>query len=102
MSEPNGPPEFKVVLAYYLKQHADRLHDAAEKQGLGTRFIETLKVIEESLRRDPRHFGDPVFRLPALKLTIFIRAVFPLAVRALARTFVGPRPAGAAAQRRLP
>jgi hypothetical protein len=80
MSEPNGPPEFKVVLAHYLKQHADQLHDVAEEHGLGARFIEALKIVDEALRRDPRHFGDPVFRLPALKLTIYIRAVFPLAV----------------------
>ncbi|HZU34476.1 MAG TPA: hypothetical protein VFA18_01135 [Gemmataceae bacterium] len=80
MSEPNGPPEFKVVLAQYLKERADQLHDAAEEYGLGNRFIEALKVIDDALRREPRAFGDPVFRLPALRLTVFIRAVFPLAV----------------------
>jgi hypothetical protein len=80
MSEPNGPPQFKVVLAQYLKERADQLHDVAQAHGLGYRFIGALKVIHEALRRDPRHFGDPVFRLPALRLTVFIRAVFPLAV----------------------
>ena len=65
MSEPNGPPKFKVVLAHYLKDRADQLHDVAEAHGLGTRFIEALKLINEALRRDPRHLGDPVFRLPA-------------------------------------
>lgn len=80
MSEPNGPPEFKVVLAHYLKERANQLHDTAAEQGLGTHFIGALKVINEALRRDPKHFGDPVFRLSALRLTVFIRAVFPLAV----------------------
>ncbi len=79
MSEPNGPPEFKVVLAHSLKQQADQLHNVAEKHGLGERFIEALKIVEEGLRRDPKHFGDPAFRLPALNLTIYVRAVFPLA-----------------------
>jgi hypothetical protein len=80
MSEPNGPPEFKVVLAHYLKQRADQLHDVAWEHGLGTRFIDALKIVDAELRRDPRRFGDPIFRLPALKLTIYIRALFPLVV----------------------
>ncbi len=80
MSQPNGSPEFKVVLAHHLKLQADQLHDVAQEQGLGTDFIDALKQIDLALRRDPRGFGDPLFRLPALKLTIYIRAVFPLAV----------------------
>src|ERR1700730_17187740 len=80
MSEPNGPPEFKVVLAHYLKLQADQLHDVAEEQGLGSAFIDALKKIDLALRRDPTRFRDPVFRLPALKLTIYIRAVCPMPV----------------------
>jgi hypothetical protein len=55
MSEPNGPPKFKVVLAHYLKDRANQLHDAALEQGLGTRFIEALKVIDQAYDLvDPR------------------------------------------------
>jgi hypothetical protein len=50
------------------------------QQGLGQRFIDALKAVDHGLRRSPREFGDPIFHLPALKLSIYIRAVFPLVV----------------------
>jgi hypothetical protein len=71
MSEPNGPA-FKVVLAESVKQQVSQLHDAAEGHGLGQRFIEALKIVNEALRRDPTGFGDPVFRLPGLELAVFV------------------------------
>jgi hypothetical protein len=49
MNEPNGPPEFEVVLAHYLKEQVDQLHDAAEEQGLGADFIDALKKIDAAL-----------------------------------------------------
>jgi hypothetical protein len=63
-----------------LKQRADELHDIAEEHGLGEKFIQSLKVIDDGLKQNPTAFGDPLFHLPALKLTVFMRAVFPLVV----------------------
>lgn len=79
MSEPNGSA-FKVVLAHSLKKHLTQLHEVAHARNLGVQFIEALKTIDLALRRDPTHFGDPLFRLPLLNLTVFMRAVFPVAV----------------------
>lgn len=80
MTSSNGSARFKVVLAANVKQRADQLHDIAVGHGLGDQFIEALLAIERGLRHDPRHFGDPLYRLPALKMTVYLRAVFPIAV----------------------
>lgn len=80
MSEPNGTPEFKVVVSQSLNQLAVQLHDIAFERGIGSQFISALRTIDEGLRRAPTQFGDPLFRLPALRLTVYTRAVFPIVV----------------------
>ena len=80
MSSPNGSSRFKVVLAANVRQQAEQLHDIAEEHGLGHEFIEALIVIDRGLNQDPRRFGDPLYRLPALKLTAYMRAIFPVVV----------------------
>lgn len=80
MSDTNGSPAYKVVISTYLTQQAYKLHDVAVEHNLGKAFVEALDVIERGLRTNPREFGDPLFRLPALKLQIYMRGVFPIAV----------------------
>jgi hypothetical protein len=48
--------------------------------GKGKLFLDTVKLIFERLRSDPLEFGDPLYRLPALKLLFCHVARFPLAV----------------------
>lgn len=80
MSEPNGTPEFKVVISQSLRQLVEQLHRIAFESGIGSQFIVALQAIDEGLRHAPLQFGDPLFRLPALRLTVYIRAIFPVAV----------------------
>ncbi len=80
MSGPNGAPEYKIIAAAAVTQRVKSLHLQAAALGFGEAFRDALIVVARSLVRDPRQFGDPLYRLPALKLTLFHRAVFPLAV----------------------
>jgi hypothetical protein len=80
MSDTNGSPDYKVVISAYVAKQAQKLHDIAVDHDLGKAFIEALEVIDHGLRTNPREFGGPLFRLPALKLQIFMRGVFPVAV----------------------
>ncbi|MBM4072436.1 MAG: hypothetical protein FJ271_26430 [Planctomycetes bacterium] len=80
MNEPNGTPEFKVVISKSLRQLLAHLHGIAFARGMGSQFVQSLRTIDEGLRRVPISFGDPLFRLPALKLSVYIRAVFPIVV----------------------
>jgi len=80
MTESNGSSLFKVVLPGTLKRQILRLHLQARKHGLDTEFLDALAKIHRRLERDPRQFGDPQYHLQALKLTIFVRAVYPVAV----------------------
>jgi hypothetical protein len=81
MSGPNGAPRiYKVIISKQLADRIDKLHDEAHSAGIGPQFIDALEKIHDGLRAHPRAFGDPLFRLPALKLLVYVRAIHPLVV----------------------
>jgi hypothetical protein len=47
------------------QQHLD-----AAQQGWGQQFVSTVRQIVERLRNDPLEFGEPLYRLPSLKLQV--------------------------------
>jgi hypothetical protein len=57
-----------------------QLHDDAIQAGTGQRFLAAFRAIVARLHRDPRVFGEPLYRLPALRLEIRKAAVLPLVV----------------------
>lgn len=59
-----------------LKQHQRQ----AAKTGIGEHFLSALRVIGERLRTDPLIFGEPQYRLPALKLSVRQAVVAPVVV----------------------
>lgn len=76
MSSPNGSPSFKVATSGVLKEKIKALHFEAAAKGYGAEFLDALRVIYERMGAEPRQFGDPLFRLSALRITVFNRATF--------------------------
>jgi hypothetical protein len=60
----------------YLKQ----LHAQAAEKGQGHRFVAALRQILERLKNAPRELGEPMFRLPAARVTMSKAIVPPLVV----------------------
>lgn len=56
------------------------LHRQAVQAGWGQEFVAALRHVAERLRNDPFDFGEPLFRLPALKLIVRQAVVGRLAV----------------------
>lgn len=52
----------------------------AVQAGRGERFLVALRSIGERLRTDPLNFGEPQYRLPALRLHVYQGVVAPLVV----------------------
>jgi len=80
-SHGNGPP---LVYEIHFSGNApeqvkQRFHEAT-KAGKGKRFLRALRTIIEHLRHHPHTFGDPLYRLPALKLLVYHGVVAPLLV----------------------
>lgn len=57
-----------------------RLQRQAVREGRGDAFLAALKSIWRFLRRDPIHFGVPLFRLPAMRLQVRHGAVWPIII----------------------
>jgi len=80
MTSPNGSHQYRLILSNRQVQRIYELHDQALQRGLGDAFIAALKRIDKHLRANPVAFGDPRYRLPALKMTVYCRAIHPVIV----------------------
>jgi hypothetical protein len=80
MTDSNGAPTYELIISGQQAQRIYALHDDALEKGLGQQFVDALKVINQQLQTNPVAFGDPLYPLPALKLIVYIRAVFPIAI----------------------
>jgi hypothetical protein len=78
-SSPNGA-ECRVIYPEKVRNDIKTLAQRAKAKGLGTKFVAALKFINDQLRLAPKSFGDPVYRLPALQLTVHNRVYEPLIV----------------------
>jgi hypothetical protein len=80
-SQGNGHPvPFAIHLSEHTKAELRRQYLEQRHAGKGSPFITALRQIIERLRREPRDFGEPLYRLPALKLTLCVAVVSPLVV----------------------
>jgi hypothetical protein len=80
MIDSNGSPSYRLIFSAQQVQRIYALHQEALNRSLGDVFIAALKEIERQLRTNPVQFGDPLYRLPAAKLVVYTRAIFPIAV----------------------
>ena len=80
-SQGNGEPAgYEVVVSEHVGGSIKLLHQQAAQQGEGQQFLAALRTIHHRLKEDPRVFGEPLYRLPALKLLIYQVIVAPLVV----------------------
>jgi hypothetical protein len=80
-SHGNGSPRvYGVHFAGKAKEQVkQRLDDAVGIEGK-KRLLAALRTIVERLQRQPHTFGEPLYRLPALRLMVYQAAVAPLIV----------------------
>ena len=78
-SEGNGLV-YEIKFSQNIKKTIIQLHEQAEHRGEGQQFLDALRVIHHRLRRDAAHFGEPLFRLRALKLVVYQVVIAPVVV----------------------
>jgi hypothetical protein len=57
-----------------------KLHRRASLEGRGSGVTRAFRQIVEQLRQNPNDFGEPLFRLPALRLAVRTGSIRPLVV----------------------
>jgi hypothetical protein len=78
-SEENVGP-FEIHASAVLIEAFRRIQRRATLQGQGLEVLKAMKYIRQGLSRDPSHFGEALYRLPALRMQIRLGIVGPLAI----------------------
>ncbi len=81
-SHENGqePAIYRVVFSEQTKTELKHRHREAMQRGIGQQFLTSIRRIVERLRTNPLNFGEPQYRLPALKLLVCQAVVSKLVV----------------------
>jgi hypothetical protein len=78
-SEENGGP-FEIHASAFLLEAFRRIQRRATLEGRGLEVLQAMKYIRQRLSRDPTNFGEPLYRLPALRMQIRFSVIGPLAI----------------------
>jgi hypothetical protein len=79
MNPPPGP-DFQVAISAATRELLVRLRDEAARDGRRDEFLAALRHVSTQLRTDPVTYGEEVFDLRQLRLTVKVGVLLPLAV----------------------
>ena len=71
---------YEVPLSGAMQELLFRLVNEADADGLRSEFLAAFRTISQRLCMDPESFGEEVFDLAALHLTIKVGVILPLVV----------------------
>ncbi len=78
-SERNGE-RHEVHWSAAVAQSVRRTAQQAAEEGRGDVFLAALRSVIRRLRRSPADFGEPLFRLPAMRMQVRCAGIPPLFV----------------------
>ena len=76
----DGKRRYEVHLSRALANRMRQIQQQATREGRGTVVLAAFRQIVQRLQSDPLDFGEPLYRLQALRLQIRHGAVLPLFV----------------------
>jgi hypothetical protein len=76
----NGEPRFRVHFSGVTKENVHQIQLQAWQEGRGQAFVSAFRAIGLRLMSAPLDFGEPLYRLPALRMQIRHAVVGPLLV----------------------
>ena len=80
MASSNGKSGYEVHNSAIIAQEFRRLQRQATRQGRGEEFLRAARAIYNRLRQDPNEFGEPLYRLSALRMQVRCGVIRPLSV----------------------
>jgi hypothetical protein len=66
----DGGPDFKIDMSAVIRERLERLRDVAFRHRVPKGFAEDLRAIVARLKTDPLAWGDPLFDLHQLGMTV--------------------------------
>jgi hypothetical protein len=71
---------YQVLSSASISKNVRRLYRQAKQEGRADAFVMAARQIGRRLMRTPLEFGEPLYRLPALRLQVRHGAIGPLLV----------------------
>jgi hypothetical protein len=79
-SSGNGRQSFQISFSELIAEAIRQLQRRASLQGRGEQFLQALRAVVGRLQRDPNEFGEPLYRLSALRLQVRCAVIRPLSI----------------------
>jgi hypothetical protein len=76
----NHGQSYEVYASGAIAKALRQIQRQAVQEGRAEEVLSAIRRIEQRLRQDPFGFGEPLYRLPALRLQVRCSLVRPLAV----------------------
>jgi len=76
----NGSKRYEVHLSGKLARAIRDVQEQASIEGRGEDVLNAFRAIVNKLETDPNDFGEPLYRLPALRMQIRHGVILPLFV----------------------
>jgi hypothetical protein len=76
----NGARRFEVHCSGAMAETVRTLHRLAARQGRGKAVTNAFQMILHRLERNPYDVGEPVYRLPILRMQVRLVTLGPLSV----------------------
>jgi hypothetical protein len=77
---PSPTPDYNVPISGAIRELLIRLHDRAASDGQRDEFLSALRDISTKLKTEPVTFGEPLYDLHSLRLTVRLAVILPLSV----------------------
>jgi hypothetical protein len=76
----NGARRYEVQVSGAIKDEIRRVHRRAARQGRGKAVTRAFRRIVQRLEIDPFNVGEPIYRLPSLRMQVRTVIVQPIVV----------------------
>ena len=73
-------PPYQVRCSQVVAESLRQLQRRASRAGYGELVLEAFRLVVERLKADPSELGEPLYRLPVLRMQVRLGIVPPLVV----------------------
>lgn len=79
-SPTNGEHPYRISFSGALAESLRQLQRRASREGRGEDFLRAVRSAVERLWNDPTTFGEPLYRLPVLRMQLRCTVIRPLSI----------------------
>jgi hypothetical protein len=75
-----GEPRYRVHASAVMLKVLRQIQRRADREGRGDKALSALRHIHQRLQQDPTAVGEPLYRLPGLRMQVRTVVVRPLVI----------------------